>query len=256
MTPKHGRSATNAAADRAERKVEPMRQIISTAVVAVIVGALAGATMSAVAQAPAEQAITPAAGINAATVDGKSAVGYTKDRLRRKNKLVATNRHGFLPSNIVKPKWGLISGKPGILDDGQIAWNELQGIPAGFADGVDAGDTMTSYVAATSSLTSVGHTTSFVVNYPVTLDLEVSVFPEGGGYWATTASNQTADMGDEIIIRSGDYIERYFYFKNYAGSADRLKARIAVWDQNRVAPAAIKGQIEATFYKGKKTPRP
>ncbi len=77
MTPKHGRSATNAAADRAERKVEPMRQIISTAVVAVIVGALAGATMSAVAQAPAEQAITPAAGINAATVDGKSAVGYT-----------------------------------------------------------------------------------------------------------------------------------------------------------------------------------
>ena len=97
-----------------------MRQVISTAVVAVIVGALAGATMSAVAQAPAERAITPAAGINAATVDGKSAVGYTNKKRVRRGKLVATNRQGELPSNIVRPFWGYIKNKP-----------------AGFADGVD-----------------------------------------------------------------------------------------------------------------------
>ncbi len=101
-----------------------MRQVLSTALVALIVGALAGGAVGALAQSPEESAIGPSAitpaGINAATVDGKSAVGFTKDRLRRKNKLVATNRYGFLPPNIVKHKWGLISGKP-----------------AGFADGVD-----------------------------------------------------------------------------------------------------------------------
>ena len=114
-----------------------MRQIVSTAVVAVIVGALAGATMSAVAQAPAEQAITPAAGINAASVDGKSAVGYTNKKNARKNKLVATNKRGELPPNIVRPFWGYVKNKPGILADDQISWNEVVGTPAGFADGVD-----------------------------------------------------------------------------------------------------------------------
>jgi hypothetical protein len=107
-----------------------MRQVISTVVVAVIVGALAGATMSAVARAPAEQAITPAAGINAATVDGKSAVGFTNRKAARKGKLVATNRRGELPSNIVRPFWGYIKNKPGILADGQVAWSEIVGKPA------------------------------------------------------------------------------------------------------------------------------
>ncbi len=124
-----------------------MRQIISTAVVAVIVGALAGATMSAVAQAPAEQAITPAAGINAASVDGKSAVGYTTKKLARRGKLVATNRSGELPSNIVRPLWRLMVGTPATFADGQVGWNEVVGTPAGFADGVDnegvAGVTLT-----------------------------------------------------------------------------------------------------------------
>jgi hypothetical protein len=233
-----------------------MRQVISTTLVAVIVGALAGATMSAVAQAPAEQAITPAAGINAASVDGKSAVGYTNKRNARKGKLVATNKAGELPSNIVRPYWGYLKNKPGILADDQIGWNELQGIPAGFADGVDAGDTTTSYIAATSGLTAVGGSATLVVTYPVTRDLEVSVFPEGGGTWATTMASPAANYGDEIIYRTGATITRWLYFKNYIGSADRLKARITVWDENRVAPAALKGQIEATFYKGKKLPRP
>jgi len=50
---------------------------------------------------------------------------------------VATNKQGFLPSNIVQPLWGTIKNKPAPFADGQISWSELQGIPAGFADGVD-----------------------------------------------------------------------------------------------------------------------
>ena len=115
-----------------------MRQIISTAVVAVIVGALAGATMSAVAQAPAEQSITPAAGINADKVDGKHAIGYTTRKLARRGKLVATNRRGELPSNIVSPLWRLMRGVPATLADGQIDWGEIQNKP-GFLDDREVG---------------------------------------------------------------------------------------------------------------------
>lgn len=100
-----------------------MRQVISTAIVALVIGAAAGATMGAVAQSePArESAITPAAtSINADRVDGKHAVGFTSKAYVRKNKLVATNKYGQLPSNIVRPLWGLVKNKP-----------------AGFADGVD-----------------------------------------------------------------------------------------------------------------------
>jgi len=84
-----------------------------------------------------EHAATPAAGINAASVDGKSAVGFTNKRGPRRGKLVATNAQGELPSKIVRPYWGFIKNKPGILADHAIGWNEVQGIPAGLADGLD-----------------------------------------------------------------------------------------------------------------------
>jgi hypothetical protein len=110
-----------------------MRQIVSTAIVAVIVGAVAGATMSAVAQEdPAtttERTITPA-GLNADKVDGKHAVRYTLNRNLRRNRLVATNRQGFLPPNIVRPGWNAIQGKPPTFADGQVDWTEVANKPA------------------------------------------------------------------------------------------------------------------------------
>ncbi len=48
---------------------------------------------------------------------------------------MATDAKGFLPSNIVKPLWGLIQGLPAILADGQVSWTELLGIPGDLADG-------------------------------------------------------------------------------------------------------------------------
>ena len=105
-----------------------MRQVLSTAITAFIVAALTAVTVSALAQdAPTtERTISPAAvsNINAHRVDGKHAVGFTNKPLARRYKLVATNKQGLLPSNIVKPLWGAIKNKP-----------------AGFADGVDDGIT-------------------------------------------------------------------------------------------------------------------
>ncbi len=147
-----------------------MRELVSTALVALIVSVLTVTAVGVLAQdEPAttgERTITPA-GINAATVDGKSAVGFTKDRLRRKNKLVATNRYGFLPPNIVKPKWGLISGKP-----------------AGFADGVDnAGVTGVKLTLKHGSQVSVDAN----LEEFQTVDCPAGSFATGGG--AVTTSN-------------------------------------------------------------------
>ena len=117
-----------------------MRQIISTALVAVIVSLLTVTAMGVLAldePATTERTIMPAAGINAASVDGKSAVGYTSKKTLRRYKLVATGGAGMLPSNIVRPFWGLIRNKPGILADNQMSWDEVKNKPAGFADGVD-----------------------------------------------------------------------------------------------------------------------
>lgn len=100
-----------------------MRSIVSTAIVALIVGSLAGATVSTLAQTEPsdERVVAPAAKAgNADKVDGKHAVGAGASRVKRANRLVATNKQGYLPSNIVKPRWPLI-----------------QGMPAGFADGID-----------------------------------------------------------------------------------------------------------------------
>jgi len=79
-----------------------MRSLLTTALVALAVGAMAGATVSALAQS--EPALEPAAvsSINADKVDGFHAVGAGASRAKRAGKLVATNRNGLLPRNIVK----------------------------------------------------------------------------------------------------------------------------------------------------------
>jgi len=122
-----------------------MRQIMSTALVALIIGALAGATMGAVAQsepasepAPATDRAFDTAGLNADKVDGRHAVKYTNARNARRGKLVATNRKGELPSNIVRPFWGLV-----------------RNMPAGFADGVDNEGVTGVRVVTVTALTSL-----------------------------------------------------------------------------------------------------
>jgi hypothetical protein len=113
-----------------------MRQLLSTALVALVVAALTAITVSAVAQSPAQPPLSPTV-LNADTVDGLDAVKATSQKAKRQGKLVATDAEGFLPSNIVKAKWGLITDKPAFLADGVVGWNELAGIPEGFADGID-----------------------------------------------------------------------------------------------------------------------
>ena len=111
-----------------------MRRVLSTAVVALIVAALVGVPVGAVAQSdPADDRISSSAlvrGLNADKIDGKHASRYTLSRRPRAKKVVATNRLGMLPPNIIEPFWRLIQGKPAILADDQIHWDEIVGKPS------------------------------------------------------------------------------------------------------------------------------
>ena len=111
-----------------------MRRVLSTAVVALVVAALVGVPMGAVAQSdPADDRISPSAlvrGLNADKIDGKHASRYTLSRRPRAKKVVATNRLGMLPPNIIEPYWRLIQNKPAILADNQIHWDEVVGKPS------------------------------------------------------------------------------------------------------------------------------
>ena len=173
-----------------------MRQVLSTALVALIVGALAGVTASTFAQSPDEQTRTvePAAvsNINAHRVDGKHAVGFTNKRLARRNKLVATNKQGFLPSNIVKPLWGTIKHKP-----------------AGFADGIDNEGVTNISVTQVSHGEIVPGTTGWV--YATCPAGSVVV---GGGH-----AKGTSLLYDVIVSRATDDRTWGLYITNQYGSS-------------------------------------
>ena len=234
-----------------------MRQLLSTALVACIVGALAGASFGAVAQAPAEPPVTTTA-LNADTVDGLSAVKATNKKTKRKNKLVATDAKGFLPANIVKAKWGLIGGKPAFLADGQVGWNELagipaaladgqvgwgevSGIPAGFADGVDN----VGYASATQPATYQvnGNDTRYVwADTPIGTDVELTVIPESGG---SLVVNEEAfargfiDYIDSYPDLAAGMLRHWYLVEEKNGYAQLFKVRIRVYDTG-IAPATLK----------------
>jgi len=227
-----------------------MRQVLSTALVACIVGALAGASFGAVAQSPAEPPVSTTA-LNAGAVDGLSAVKATSQKAKRMGKLVATDAKGFLPSNIVKAKWGLIGGKPafladgqvgwgeiagipGPLADGQVGWGEIAGIPGGFADGVDDAG----YVSATQPTeypiagSGVAYAT---IDTPIGTDVELTIIPKNPGDILEVSSEwwQRVDAGTL----------RHFYELRNGIAPTTFKVRTRVYNTG-IAPAAFKKALK------------
>lgn len=84
-----------------------MRQLVSTAIVAVMVSLLTVTVAGALAQDQApptsRRPVEPAAvsAVNADRIDGRHAVGAYASRAKRAGKLVATNESGHLPRNII-----------------------------------------------------------------------------------------------------------------------------------------------------------
>ena len=172
-----------------------MRQVLSTALVALVVGALAGASVSALAQSEPESVSPAVSDVNAHRVDGKHAVGAGASKAKRAGKLVATNKNGLLPANIVNPRWEVIQGKPAFLADGNVGWGEVIDKPAGFADGVDdegiTGITITRVNSSNVNVAAGGFGSAFA-------DCPAGARATGGGFFA---SNQTAfNLGQSRAI--------------------------------------------------------
>lgn len=233
-----------------------MRQIISTALVAVIVSLLTVTAVGVLAQdepTTTERAITPAAGINAASVDGKSAVGYTNKRGQRVGKLVATNAKGELPSNIVRPYWGFIKNKPGILADHQITWNEVSGKPATLADGeIRWGEVANKPAAFADGTDDVGHASEVVysghldladsrsmrlhIDLDKRLDVQVTVIP-------ATVGGDIADKITNIVRLPNDVLRRNLYIVNNGPVTD-FNVRVRVFGTG-LSDAALKNLLKS-----------
>ena len=151
-------------ASRANRARHPLTLIAAAALAMVV------ASAPALAQVPSEDVepgpaaeksakITPAASGsgNADKVDGRHAVSAATPKYKRAGKLVATSKYGSLPNNIIKKahnadkldgfdsrafarKAQLRSDTGAVNEaDNLVHWNQLMGMPATFADGVDDG---------------------------------------------------------------------------------------------------------------------
>lgn len=104
------------------------RKPVSLLLGAIALGVLVGTQALAGTEAPAElRTARPDDGVslaarkvpNADKVDGRHAVGAKATRKQRANKLVATDKLGRLPPDIVKPRWKLITGMPAGFRDGR-----------------------------------------------------------------------------------------------------------------------------------------
>jgi len=193
-----------------------MRQILSTGLVALIVGALAGATVSAVAQSPAEPVIVPAAvsNINAHKVDGRHAVGSGASKAKRARKLVATNKYGLLPSNIIKPTWGSIKNKP-----------------AGFADGVDNVG-YSSFVLVQNEFLAEGESEIVRVKLPPNVDLQFSLISKTQGGAVEVAKRWVSRYDD-------DKLEHSIVVKCLVGGTDTTYDVRVLAFADGVTPAAL-----------------
>ncbi len=177
-----------------------------------------------------EPAAIELAAINADTVDGRHAVGSGASKTKRARKLVATNRYGFLPSNIVKPKWGFI-----------------RNMPAGFADGVDnVGTGYVSWVHPTTfsvgaSPTSVGITDTDGV------DTDVQMLPIG--------NNDEVIVTEETYQRTvGGTITHWYRVERHPNSPSaviQFKVRVRVFntgiDPAAMTPAALKKAVKGNI---------
>ena len=209
-----------------------IRQVLAYVIAVGMVIAVAAAPTVAQETDPNAERVFKTAGLNADKVDGKHAVKYTTNKVKRAGKLVATNANGVLPSNIVKPQWRVI-----------------QNMPAGFADGTD----------------DVGYTSTVHDTYVID-DSAASVSVDYVDSLAVDAELIPVNVGDEVLIIEETFkrttakdIRHYYRVKRHPNSANatvRFKVRIRVYDNgiaklSGLSRKAIKDLVTVKLVKGR-----
>jgi hypothetical protein len=140
---------------------------------------------------------------------------------------------------------------------GSSDWNAIANKPAGFADGVDNGDTTRSFIAATSLAFGMApQWGDLTVDYPVGLDVKVTLIPTKDDTYISGTHGWSigGELFDEEYWRHDGRMYHKIYFYIYAGSG-AIKARVTVWNDSYIAPAAAKRMVNASFHKGLKRPK-
>jgi hypothetical protein len=219
---------------------DPMRRSLATVLAVSMLTALSASPVL----GQSEDTVGAAAGTgNAATVDGRSAVGANASVAGRAGKLVATNRSGRLPSTIIRPLWSLLKEIPAVFADGQITWAEIAGKPAGFADDVDQG----SFVSVVTGDIAIGAAgpdgTTFPSLFNVNRNIEVEFFLIP----STVAVQLTIDH--VVMTRNADgTLNHIVQVRNLTAlpATFRLRYRVA---SEGIAPASTKRQVKAATFK-------
>ena len=187
-----------------------------------------------------------AAGGDAATVDGRSAVGANASVAGRARKLVATNQQGRLPSTIIRPLWSLLKNIPAAFADGQITWTEITGKPPGFADDLDNG-VFVSVVTGDIAIGAGSDVFPSLASVDRNIEVEFSLIP-------TTVGPFIA-IQEVLMVRNADgTLTHFVQVHNYAGVAASFRLRYRVSSEG-IAPAGLKRQAKgATFRVSKRAP--
>lgn len=179
---------------------------------------LIGTLMTVIAQSESseEAPIAPAAGINADTVDGRHAVGATSDKAKRARKLVATDRRGLLPSNIVKPLWSL-----------------MKGVPSGFADGVDDVGYVRQFVTGGPFSVAAGSSTLIMLDLDDDIDADLTI---------VSSTNYSTLWMERGFYRVDGDIKHLVRVRNDGGEMATFEVRVRIYAPDTTA-AALKRQL-------------
>jgi hypothetical protein len=120
---------------------------------------------------------------------------------------------------------------------------------------VDDGDTTSSYSAKTSDVLVSSQLASIAVEYPVGLDVKVTLIPVQDGAAFATMPGIVTGVGEEYFVRQAGKILHIFSFRHFSGPDSAVKARVTVWNDSYLAPSAVKKMVQVTFHKGLKRPK-
>ena len=139
-------------------------------------------------------------------------INYPKQKCATGERFIKWSQQG--PVGPAGPK-----GDPGAKGDqgpkgdpGPADWNAIGNKPAGFADGVDNGDTTRSFIAKTTGVLTAPANTTLIIDYPIDLDVKVTPLPASDGGIFNTFTNPGYGEGS-LPVRGRMY--HYLYFKIY-----------------------------------------
>jgi hypothetical protein len=204
-----------------------------------------------------DDGISPSAvaNVNADQVDGRHAIKYTSNKTARKGRLMAIGATGYLPDNIILKAMdadkidgidstalatiAALKSAAGAINeaDNLVHWNQLLGVPASIADGVDEGDGYDSSIAVImgGNDLAVAQAKWIAFDVPAGVDVETTIIP------AATAPASVIETLQFVVTRiDASILRHHYYIQNYVGSpATTFKVRVRVFNQ-AIAPAALK----------------